>query len=368
MNGIDRGASANLAGAGVNYNDLSSLSEIKKAGRDRDPESLRKVAQQFESMFVQMMLKTMRQTNEVFGKDNPLNSSETKFYQQMLDSQMSLSLSSGKGMGLADAFYNQLNNQYQFDREDGPKNGPEGKNLLPEFSLDDANARIASTVYGGIGGASEDAVAGQLDWDKIAGQSANVGVDLDALRVKMAQAAEARQAFMEAAGRSQGPQIPDSSAGMVDSIEDFINQLAPAAKRIANYLGVDPKAIVAQAALETGWGQHVIHDQHGQSSNNLFNIKSSGEQSSVSVNTVEYRQGEAQIERASFRSYGSVQESFNDYARLLKTSPRYQDALAEGRDSNAFVEKLQAAGYATDPNYADKIKQILQRREFDQIQ
>lgn len=342
MNGLNAGDY--LAKAGSNYNDLNSLNDIKRAGRERDPESLRKVAQQFEAMFVQMMLKTMRQTNEIFGKDNFLNSSEANFYQQMLDSQMSINLSGGRGMGLADAFYQQLNGQYQFE-----KTTPAG--VSEPFSLDQAKQRLADI--------------GRLNWQDITASSPHAGIDLDAMRVKMAAAAEARQAYLEGGQRSSGPQLPASSKAMADSIEEFITQLAPAATRAANYLGVAPKALVAQAALETGWGQHVIHDAAGNSSHNLFNIKALGKQPSVQVDTLEYRGGQPVMEQAKFRKYNNLAESFADYARLLKTSPRYSQALEQGRDSGAFVEQLQAAGYATDPKYAEKIKQIMQRREFN---
>ncbi|GAA6153306.1 flagellar assembly peptidoglycan hydrolase FlgJ [Pseudoteredinibacter isoporae] len=351
MKNLDALSRPSLTNSGVNYNDLNSLNSIKQAGRDKDPESLRKVAQQFEAMFIQTMLKTMRQTNEVFGKDNFLNSSETALYQGMLDDQMSLSLSNGRGLGLADAFFQQMNRQYNFSRA-------EGGNVGGEQSLGSSVTPHGGQLQSG------QTMQGELNWQAITSSSAFEGIDLAAMRIKMEQAAEARRAFI-AAGADKARELPNGlTQSMADSIENFIEQLAPAAKRIANYLGVEAKGIIAQAALETGWGQHIIQDKGGQSSFNLFNIKARQGEPSVGVDTLEYRNGKAVQEQAEFRKYNNIQESFNDYARLLKENQRYQGALAEGKDAGSFAEQLQKAGYATDPNYADKIKQILQRQEF----
>ena len=137
--------------------------------------------------------------------------------------------------------------------------------------------------------------------------------------------------------------------------------LAPYAEKAAERLGVDAKALLAQAALETGWGKAVICHPDGTSSNNLFNIKADGrwDGERVAKQTLEYRQGVAAKEMAQFRSYSSLEESFNDYADFLTGSPRYADALKQGGDSAAYVEALQEAGYATDPAYAEKIKRIM---------
>jgi flagellar protein FlgJ len=124
---------------------------------------------------------------------------------------------------------------------------------------------------------------------------------------------------------------------------------------------VDPRALIAQAALETGWGKHVIADESGRSSLNLFGIKASGgwQGDAVSVRTIEYRGGAARPEVASFRAYPSLAAGFDDYAELLGTNPRYENVLNRGDDVEGYAEALQSAGYATDPAYADKIKSLL---------
>lgn len=126
-------------------------------------------------------------------------------------------------------------------------------------------------------------------------------------------------------------------------------------------MGVPPRALIAQAALETGWGQHVIRHANGRSSYNLFNIKAHGgwQGGRVRVPTLEYRGGVAVREFAEFRAYDSPAAAFRDYAELLRGNPRYADVLRAGDNETAFARALEAAGYATDPRYAEKIERIL---------
>jgi flagellar protein FlgJ len=134
----------------------------------------------------------------------------------------------------------------------------------------------------------------------------------------------------------------------------------PHAQQVGAELGVDPSLLVAQAALETGWGRSIIRNSDGSSSHNLFNIKAhrSWDGPVASVRTREYLGGAASMVRAEFRSYDSFQESFRDYVDFLRTNPRYRTALTQTRDPEAFARSLQAAGYATDPSYADKVMRI----------
>jgi flagellar protein FlgJ len=144
------------------------------------------------------------------------------------------------------------------------------------------------------------------------------------------------------------------------SPEQFVERLMPLAEKASDALGVDPRVLVAQAALETGWGRAIIRDANGQSSNNLFNIKAGtgwqGER--VAVQTMEYRNGLPQPERAEFRAYASLEQSLDDYVQFIQDNPRYEDALSQAGKPVAYLQELQRAGYATDPEYADKIEQI----------
>ena len=147
--------------------------------------------------------------------------------------------------------------------------------------------------------------------------------------------------------------------------DNFFSELKEFAVKAAKKLGVDSNVLMAQAALETGWGEHISRDEQG-SSHNLFNIKSSSQWGgqSVKVTTLEYRDGVAQKEQANFRSYDSFEDSFNDYADFIMSNPRYEKALSCAADSEAYVQELQKAGYATDPDYAQKILQLLKQPEF----
>ncbi len=151
-----------------------------------------------------------------------------------------------------------------------------------------------------------------------------------------------------------------------DSPQSFIDALKPHAERIAKEAGINPDVLMAQAALETGWGRRLVPGKHGGSSNNLFNIKAdtrwSGDKSHVS--TLEFDGEVARKERAAFRSYANVEQSLQDYVDFIKEHPRYQQALQVADDPAQYAEALQSAGYATDPQYAQKIQSVLNNPAF----
>ena len=151
------------------------------------------------------------------------------------------------------------------------------------------------------------------------------------------------------------------SAALGHTPQEFVNSLAAAAGEAGAALGVDPEAIIAQAALETGWGQRLPRNADGSSSNNLFGIKAGTDWSGpkATADSLEVVDGVAMPHRTSFRTYGSIQESVADFAKLLATSPRYRDALASGGDAAAYAAAIGRSGYATDPDYGDKLNQIL---------
>ena len=149
--------------------------------------------------------------------------------------------------------------------------------------------------------------------------------------------------------------------------EDFVREIWPLAVRAGQKLGINPRAIVAQAALETGWGSRQIRDDAGVSGNNLFGIKAdsrwTGER--VTVTTLEYEGGLPKPQRAQFRAYPDLAAGFDDYVNFLKGNPRYGDALRSGDNAGLYAERLQAAGYATDPRYAEKIRSIINHPALD---
>jgi len=149
------------------------------------------------------------------------------------------------------------------------------------------------------------------------------------------------------------------SASETQSPENFVSQIWHHAQKAAHELGVNVRALIAQAALETGWGKHRIKGEGGKEAHNLFGIKATGWKGErANTRTHEYRNGERKRENADFRAYSSVAESFADYVKLLKHNPRYQTALNSGDNVHGFANALQQAGYASDPSYAEKISTI----------
>ncbi|MEE4280186.1 MAG: flagellar assembly peptidoglycan hydrolase FlgJ [Halieaceae bacterium] len=319
------------------YSDFGSLAELRTDARRDAAGSLKEVASQFESLFVSMMLKSMREaTSTIDG--GLFDSHQLDSYYSMHDQQLAKEIASQGGLGIADMLVEQLK--------------------------------------GGMIGAAEDEEGAETPAE--GGEAGSVGFD-DLARYRAralpsawmlsntvpAAAAPSERGLIGAleAARAEVPSRKPKRIGFeVSSPRDFVQQLTPLAQRAARRLGVSADVLLAQAALETGWGRHVSADASG-SSNNLFNIKAGPdwEGARVSVSTLEYRDGIAQRESASFRAYDSVADSFDDYVALIEGSPRYAEARARAADGAAYVQELQKAGYATDPAYADKVLAIIER-------
>ena len=169
-------------------------------------------------------------------------------------------------------------------------------------------------------------------------------------------------------GLGQAASAPaDTNNVSPEQQKKFVEGFLPHATAAARELGVDPRSIVAQAALETGWGTHQPGDA-GAHSQNYFGIKAGANWrgASVEASTTEYVAGNADTESARFRAYGNVADGVADYVRVLRDNPRYAAALGTGSDVRAFATALQRGGYATDPEYADKIVSIAERLPLGQ--
>lgn len=265
--------------------DFTQFAELRWGAENNDSAALREVAGQFEALFLETMLKNMREASlgdPLFG-----DSDQHEMYQGMLDQQLSVEMSSGKGVGLAEMLVRQL------------------------------------------GG------------DEPATPSLHRDFPISRVRRVSASASTSKPAVWKDA-------------------ESFARDIWPHAKRVAEKLNVAPQAILAQAALETGWGKHVMSAHNGTASNNLFGIKAGQNWSGASVvrNTIEFDSGVAQQQSARFRSYSGVAESFDDYFALLAGNPRYAAVRDHGSDIGGFAKALQQGGYATDPAYAEKISRI----------
>lgn len=353
-----------------NYLDINSLDSVKAMGRAKDPQAIREVAKKFEGMFVQQMLKTMREANDVFSEGNYFDSSTTRFHRDMLDQQMVVNLTSGRGIGLADHFYQQMIQAYGAGMKKDAEQAPAADGSLPNAVQYRQSAASESPVA-----ASEDVFANDLaslnDWvadfmrmsDNSEFTNALGGDDEQSPNYSATNYAAMNHAYIPAL--LSKPQFVNArgshKASVSDSQENFVSMLRPHAEKAAAELQINPDVLIAQVALETGWGKHVIHNQKGENSHNLFNIKASSawQGDKVNVSTLEYRNGIAANEKADFRKYSNYAESFSDYVSLMKNSPRYQQALEAGKNSSAYAEALQSAGYATDPLYAKKIKSLM---------
>ncbi|WP_372875654.1 flagellar assembly peptidoglycan hydrolase FlgJ [Pseudomonas sp.] len=352
------------------FTDLNRLNQFKVGGDSE--KNIRKVAQEFESLFLNEMLKAMRSANEVFAEGNFMNSNESKTYQDMHDQQLSVTLSNNQnGIGLADVLVRQMSQikdagsrPNPFAQVDQPVPSAPSKPLARvDSSRDDSSllnqrrlslpGRLGDRLMAGIlptaGTAAAQPLA-QNDW--IPAKAFAAPAD-KALSLNGADAISGRRLA----------QAPGKTA--FASKDEFIAAMLPMAEQAAEKIGVDARYLVAQAALETGWGKSIIRQQDGTSSHNLFGIKShnSWDGESARVLTTEYQGGKAVKEAASFRAYDSYAHSFEDYVSFLQSNGRYQNALSSTENPEQFARELQKAGYATDPQYARKIGQIARQMQ-----
>ena len=271
--------------------DVQGVEKLRTQVKNDPDKALKEVAQQFEVLFINMLLKSMR---EATPKDGALDSDQTRFYSSMLDSQYAQTMSA-KGIGLADMMVKQLTRATitPEELENLPMNGI----LLPPNSAP-ATAPLNS---------------------------------------------------------------PATSAPLPASqTQSFVNTVWPHAQSVSQSTGIPAQFMVAQAALETGWGKNEIKRSDGSPSFNVMGIKAGGSWSGPVAETVttEYVNGVAQKATEKFRAYSSYAEGFQDYAKLLMNNPRYA-AVLEKQDAAGFARGLQQAGYATDPMYADKLMRII---------
>jgi flagellar protein FlgJ len=284
------------------WTDMSGFGALRHTAQTDANAALPVVAKQFESIFTQMMLKSMRDANASFG-DSMFDSQAGDEWRDMFDQQLSVNLSQhGKGLGIADLLVRQL----------GGHGGQVGGNKQ---------------------GAIDPGAAGLVDgW-----------------RQRLSEVADATRS----AGRALMAWLPDDA-------EQFVRELAPQAGVVAKHLGLSLRTVLAQAALETQWGKHMPKHSDGSSSFNLFGIKASGNWggSRVNVPTVEYEDGIAVRKQAQFRSYDSPGDSLADYADLIGKDPRYAHAVDRGDDVLGYAWALVDGGYATDPDYAAKLTAI----------
>ena len=296
--------------------DVKDMGSLRQSARAGSPEALKTAATQFEAMFVNMMMKSMR---DATPQDGMMDSQQTKMFTTMLDQQTSQNIAK-KGIGLADMLVRQLS-----------KTTPTQEQALAIGG----DAPAATDAAGNFGGAASLLDAARLKRAiEAAGGPGNVGGDSASAAAK---------------------------AGQAPHVRSFQEKLGAHAEEASKVTGIPAKFMLGQAALESGWGKREIKGRDGSNSHNLFGIKAGSDWKGkvVEATTTEYVNGKAQTRVERFRAYPSYADSFKDYAKLLAGNPRYEKVLASGGDASSFARGLQKAGYATDPNYAAKLTNII---------
>lgn len=315
--------------------DLHGLQRLKQTAVSRPEEGVREAAEQFEAIFLKMMLKSMREASPQSGL---LDSQQTRFYTEMLDQQWSQHLS-GQGVGLAEQLVQQLE-----DRGLVPAAGSASEGLIA--GIPRGTPRV---LHGGLQG--DTPAASQAAESPSAGPSTRF---LDALDLKPADSG-----YESAVGGAMESVDPADSE-RPRHVAEFLHELHGPAQAASRTTGVPAELILAQAALETGWGRHEIPTADGNNSHNLFGIKagSQWQGETTDITTTEYVDGRAVKMVDRFRVYDDFEAAFTDYARLIGDNPRYAGVVTASNADNA-ARALQAGGYATDPAYADKLIAIM---------
>jgi len=315
--------------------DVQGVNQLKLEAKQSSPEALKAAAQQFEAVFMNMLMKSMR---EATPQDGMFDSEQTRMYTSMLDQQLTQKLAS-RGIGLADVMVRQLSRTL---------NVPNGEGVTP-----DGGAAPVGLPLNAPGTAAQPMPASAV-------RSGDIpqGVS-DPLRAKVPQGGMESYA-------PQGDSDPLRAKARVESyapahVEAFVQKLLPHAQNASATTGIPARFMLGQAALETGWGRTEIRGPDGQNSHNLFGIKAGGSWKgrTVDIVTTEYVNGKPQKQVDSFRAYDSYADAFRDYANLLRSNARYQNVIAQGQDATGFAQGLQQAGYATDPAYAQKLMGVI---------
>ncbi len=273
------------------YTSFTGLNQLRASAANHATSAKRETAEQFEAVFVQMMLKSMRAT---VGQ-SMLDNDQSELAMDMYDKQLANHLAKTGALGIADLVLKQLG-----DEPASPHPSPSSPTLMQNTETLPAAVTIPTTS--------------------------------------------------ETSGHWRNP-------------KHFIESLLPAARESAAELGTQPEAVLAVAALETGWGQHVMRDASGQPSRNLFGIKATRDwqQGVTWAQTLEFESGVMRQKREPFRQYRSANDSIRDFATFIKSNPRYRQALQHAADPSTFLQEMHKAGYATDPNYTQKVTSVMLR-------
>ena len=316
----------------------SELDQLRSQAARTPERALKGAAQQFEALFLNTLLKSMRDAS---SGDGLFDSEQTKLYTSMLDQQFAQTLSK-RGIGLAEMMVKQLRNKWG----ELPTQRPAPLHPLPSMHSNHClHPRHGSSLSG-------------QNWRRLAGRPQAVSPPKPRqrrrkqkmLRQHRRRAQQSRALLQSVAGKESA-----------STPRGFVERLAPQAREVAAELGIPEKFLIGHAALESGWGRREPRFPDGNSSHNLFGIKADRSWNGpvVEVTTTEYVNGRREVVKDQFRAYASYAESLRDYADFLRSNPRYAQVLEGEHDAVGFARSLQSAGYATDPRYAEKLAGVI---------
>lgn len=298
--------------------DANSLNKLKVSAKDNSPESVREVAKQFEAVFINMVMKSMRAATP---QDGPFDNEQSRTFTAMLDQQLSNNLAT-KGVGLAEILTRQL-------------------------------TKVANSATD----AMEQAVSGD-DW--VTPNESGINVISPPLLKS--------SGYVTPQAVNTPPVVTnitplEKPAGLNGKSAEFHDRMAHHAVIASRETGMPANYMLGQAALETGWGRREIRSSNGANSHNLFGIKATGgwKGKVAETTTTEYINGVKQKRVEKFRAYDSYADSFKDFANLIQNNPRYKSVMENVHSISGYARAMQSSGYATDPNYANKLASVINK-------
>ena len=307
------------------HRNLQKIKELGLGDKKSQALALKAAAEQFQSILNQYWVDAMRQSNDTINPDSPLHSKYSGFFEDMLAQQNVSTMTSKEGM-------NKNSITHLLTKQFAKSLGDEGKELMKELD--------------------KMSVSGNQQGSYIKGSNISASQFIDSHIDAKGSITSLRKMY-------EGLPDPNTMSSF-ESQEEFVEKMMPYALKAVEGLGFNPLVLVAQAALETGWGQHV------SAGNNYYGIKanSSWTGESEKLASPEFENGKFVSEVSSFRKYSDVLDSMKDYLKFIKENPRYEKAVGKSYSPDEYFEEIQRAGYATDPNYADKLKKISRKIAF----
>jgi peptidoglycan hydrolase FlgJ len=345
--------------------DANGLNNLKQAAKENSPEAIKGVAKQFEAIFMNMMLKSMR---EASPQDSPFDSEQSRQFTSMLDQQLSSNLAS-KGLGLADVLAKQLSKTGNIPIPEAgvDEHGPSKNQTLPnrpeltrlELNNTSTNLKQQLETIKAVTTANPES----QEYQDALNAPENDVLDEAERRLQQIIAKSLQHSRETEQANGQTNDLAANNASVLSDPTLFKKKMAPHVVEASRASGIPAEYMLGQAALESGWGKREIKTSDGSSSHNLFGIKATSNWSGKVVEslTTEYINGVKLKRVEKFRAYDSYADSFKDFANMMRSNPRYDKVMDNLHNPKDYAKAIQTAGYATDPHYANKLHQVIQK-------